>query len=120
MVIRADAVDHGQPPHRDAMAGNWNSYWDYTFNANSNEILRADSSKAGDIANYMLQLGEFFERRVQLLHIGRVMLVVMQHHRARVDARLEGRIPIGQGPAGAHAGTFLAVHSCSHCPMHSM
>ncbi len=37
------------------MAGSWNSYWEYTFNANSNEILRSDSSKAKDIANYMDQ-----------------------------------------------------------------
>jgi hypothetical protein len=33
--------------------GGWNSYWDYTFNTNSNEILRSDSGKASDIAIYM-------------------------------------------------------------------
>jgi Collagen triple helix repeat (20 copies) len=37
------------------MAGNWKSYWDYTFNANSNEIVRSDSTKAKEIANYMDQ-----------------------------------------------------------------
>ena len=38
-----------------AMAGNggWNSYVDYTFEANSNEILRSDRNKAGDVAKYM-------------------------------------------------------------------
>ena len=44
----------------------------------------------------LLQLGEFFQRRVQLLHIRRVMPVVMQHHRACVNGRLEGCIVIGQ------------------------
>jgi outer membrane protein OmpA-like peptidoglycan-associated protein len=39
------------------MAGNsgWTSYRDYTFNTNSNEILRSDSGKASDIAYYMDQ-----------------------------------------------------------------
>jgi outer membrane protein OmpA-like peptidoglycan-associated protein len=31
----------------------WSSYSDYTFNANSNEILRSDSNKARDIASYI-------------------------------------------------------------------
>jgi outer membrane protein OmpA-like peptidoglycan-associated protein len=37
------------------MAGNsgWSAYRDYSFNANSNEILGSDSSKAKEIANYM-------------------------------------------------------------------
>jgi outer membrane protein OmpA-like peptidoglycan-associated protein len=35
--------------------GGWNSYRDYTFNTNSNEILRADDTKARDIAIYMDQ-----------------------------------------------------------------
>jgi hypothetical protein len=37
------------------MAGHsgWSSYRDYTFNANSNEILRSDSGKAREVANYM-------------------------------------------------------------------
>jgi outer membrane protein OmpA-like peptidoglycan-associated protein len=33
----------------------WNSYRDYTFNANSNEILRSDRTKAREIANYVDQ-----------------------------------------------------------------
>jgi hypothetical protein len=39
------------------MAGNvgWSLYRDYTFGANSNEILRSDSSKAREIASYMGQ-----------------------------------------------------------------
>lgn len=39
------------------MAGNggWSSYRDYTFNANSNEILYSDSSKAREIAYYLGQ-----------------------------------------------------------------
>ena len=38
-----------------SIAGNsgWSSYRDYTFNANSNEILGSDSSKAREVANYM-------------------------------------------------------------------
>jgi outer membrane protein OmpA-like peptidoglycan-associated protein len=36
------------------MVGNsgWSAYRDYTFNANSNEILGSDSSKAREVANY--------------------------------------------------------------------
>jgi len=41
------------------MAGGWNSYWEYTFNTNSNEILRSDGSKAKEIANYMDQNRSF-------------------------------------------------------------
>jgi hypothetical protein len=39
------------------MAGTagWNTYSDYTFNANSNEIARADRDKARDIARYVQQ-----------------------------------------------------------------
>jgi outer membrane protein OmpA-like peptidoglycan-associated protein len=39
------------------MAGNarWSYYRDYTFNPNSNEILRSDSGKAKEIANWMDQ-----------------------------------------------------------------
>jgi outer membrane protein OmpA-like peptidoglycan-associated protein len=39
------------------MAGNsgWSSYRDYTFNGNSDAILRSDSGKARDIAYYMDQ-----------------------------------------------------------------
>jgi outer membrane protein OmpA-like peptidoglycan-associated protein len=37
------------------MAGNWKSYWDYTFNANSDEILQSDSFKTKEIANYVDQ-----------------------------------------------------------------
>ena len=35
--------------------GSWNAYRDYTFNTNSNEILRSDSGKAREIASYMDQ-----------------------------------------------------------------
>jgi outer membrane protein OmpA-like peptidoglycan-associated protein len=37
------------------MAGNggWDAYRDYTFTANSNEILRSDNGKAKEIANYL-------------------------------------------------------------------
>ena len=41
------------------MAGGWTSYWEYTFNTNSNEILRSDRSKAKEIANYMDQNRSF-------------------------------------------------------------
>jgi hypothetical protein len=36
-----------------ATNSNWNASWDYTFNGDSNEILRFDQGKAGDIASYM-------------------------------------------------------------------
>jgi hypothetical protein len=39
------------------LAGNkgWSSYSTYTFNTNSNEILRSDGNKAKEIANYLDQ-----------------------------------------------------------------
>jgi outer membrane protein OmpA-like peptidoglycan-associated protein len=45
----------GQTGAQGPMAGKsvWSSYRDYTFSANSNEILRSDSNKATDIASYM-------------------------------------------------------------------
>jgi hypothetical protein len=33
--------------------GSWNAYRDYTFNTNSNEILRSDSGKARDPATWI-------------------------------------------------------------------
>jgi hypothetical protein len=44
----------------------------------------------------LLKLWEVFERRIQLGHIGRVMLIVMQHHGLRVDVGLERRTRIRQ------------------------
>jgi len=40
-----------------AQGGNarWSSYRDFTFNVNSNDILRDDGNKAREIANYMNQ-----------------------------------------------------------------
>jgi len=38
-----------------AGGGGWSAYRDYTFNVNSEEILRADGSKAREIADYMNQ-----------------------------------------------------------------
>jgi outer membrane protein OmpA-like peptidoglycan-associated protein len=45
----------GQTGAQGPMAGKaaWSSYRDYTFSANSNEILRSDSSKAREIASYV-------------------------------------------------------------------
>lgn len=36
-----------------AGGGGWSVYRDYTFNGTSNEILRADTNKAREIADYM-------------------------------------------------------------------
>jgi outer membrane protein OmpA-like peptidoglycan-associated protein len=33
--------------------GGWSSYRDYTFNVNSDDILRSDGNKAREIADYM-------------------------------------------------------------------
>jgi outer membrane protein OmpA-like peptidoglycan-associated protein len=33
--------------------GGWNAYRNYTFNVDSDAILRSDSNKAGEIADYM-------------------------------------------------------------------
>jgi outer membrane protein OmpA-like peptidoglycan-associated protein len=33
--------------------GGWDWYRDYTFNINSNDILRSDANKAREIADYM-------------------------------------------------------------------
>jgi outer membrane protein OmpA-like peptidoglycan-associated protein len=35
--------------------GNWSPYRDYSFNVNSDEILRSDGNKAREIADYMNQ-----------------------------------------------------------------
>jgi outer membrane protein OmpA-like peptidoglycan-associated protein len=42
-----------------AGGSNWSSYRDYTFNVNSNDILRADGNKAREIADYMNQNPSF-------------------------------------------------------------
>ena len=56
-----------------ASAGNggWSSYRDYTFNVNSDDILRSDGNKAREIADYTnrnpssrLAIDGFNERRV--------------------------------------------------------
>jgi outer membrane protein OmpA-like peptidoglycan-associated protein len=36
-------------------SSNWSSYRDYTFNVNSDDILRSDRNKAQEIADYMNQ-----------------------------------------------------------------
>jgi outer membrane protein OmpA-like peptidoglycan-associated protein len=38
-----------------AGAGGWSSYRDFTFSGNSDDILRADSNKPREIADYMNQ-----------------------------------------------------------------
>ncbi|OGA06682.1 MAG: hypothetical protein A2W68_06690 [Betaproteobacteria bacterium RIFCSPLOWO2_02_64_14] len=38
-----------------AGGGSWNPYRDYSFNVNSNDILRSDGNKAREIADYMNQ-----------------------------------------------------------------
>ena len=38
-----------------AGGGNWSSYRDYSFSANSNDILRSDGNKAREIADYTNQ-----------------------------------------------------------------
>ena len=44
-----------------------------------------------------MQLGKMLDCRVQLRHIARMMLVMVQRHRARIDVRLERCHVIGQG-----------------------
>ena len=42
-----------------AGGGGWNSYRDYTFNVNSDDILSSDGNKAREIADYMNQNPSF-------------------------------------------------------------
>jgi len=38
-----------------AQGGSWNSYRDYDFNFNSDDIMSSDSNKAREVADYMNQ-----------------------------------------------------------------
>ena len=44
-----------------------------------------------------LQFRMLLERRIQIVDVGRVMLVVMNPHRLLVDMRLELVVVVGQG-----------------------
>ena len=59
----------------------------------------------------LLKVGRLLERRVQVVHIRRVMLVVMDPHRLLVDVRLEGVIGVWEwGYFVGHA--LLLSSSC--------
>ena len=67
----------------------------------------------------LAEIGVAFDRGVEIVDVGRVVLVVVNLHRLRVDVRLERVIGVGQrGKLKGHVDqSFLSGESCLH-PAH--
>ena len=73
------------------------------------QLLRQTSQLPQKTFHRLLGIGRAFQRGVQVVHIGLVVLAVVDLHGQRIDVRFQGIVGVRQGRQGVGHGNSPSV-----------